>query len=62
MDRGNNIMLVFKHRKDEDVQIDTFTIEELIFGVGETKQSVKDLVGFWNEDGYSLVEIKHNRQ
>jgi len=54
------VKFIFKHKKDKDIQSETYTIGELIFGVGETKQPVRDIIGFWNEDGYVLLGISED--
>lgn len=45
--------LVFKHKKDGDMKSAIYTLDDLIFGVGN--QTVVDMIGFFEEDGYKLI-------
>lgn len=45
--------LVMEHRRDKDVKALIVTLDDLIFGIG--KQTVSELLGFFEEDGYKLI-------
>ena len=50
------VTLIFEHRRDKDIQKENYTVNELIFGIGEAKQPVKDIVETYKEDGYRLID------
>jgi len=49
------ITFTFEHKKDKDQFTESYRIDELIYGVGETKQPVKEFIEAYKEDGYILV-------
>ena len=47
---------VFKHKKDGDYYFEHWTLDEVLFGVGERKQDVRELIAALRKDGYELVD------
>lgn len=47
------VRLVFKHKSDGDEKCAVYTIDDLIFGVGN--QPVAEMISFYEEDGYELI-------
>ena len=54
---NNYVKFMFEHKKDRDQFQEAWTINELIYGVGETKQPVKELIEAYEEDGYKIIDV-----
>lgn len=50
----------FKHKIDKDVQQEDYSFEQVLFGVGNDGelQSIEELIGIWEEDGYVLTGVQ----
>lgn len=55
--KPETVKFKFRHRIDKDYQIEKYTLTEIVFGIGKTKQSIKDIIMAWNADGYILVDM-----
>lgn len=54
------MIFMFTHKKDGDRIEELVTIEELIYGIGDSKQPFKEYIEAYAEDGYKIsnVEVK----
>jgi len=52
-----DIKFRFEHKKDKDTFEEVWSLKELIYGVSETNQPVKELIGAYEEDGYEIIQV-----
>jgi len=50
------VNFIFEHKNDKDQFTESWSINELIYGVGETNQPVKEILEAYKEDGYRIIE------